>query len=213
MNPARLEILKKRFQIILCSPHPQPKAKAEPDSPPEAVCYRGQTLAIVRHFFELSCQLGRLPSIFGREFFRARVSRHAIPSFEDHAVFVHDVEQCLGHLSEQHAQYISLFGLYQFTQREAAELLHCSRTEASERFAEAIDALTGIFLKAGVLTRDKPDRKQVQVTGRSIPGVGNSLPPKKPGVSVSPGSLTQVVDQGGRTADGASRLPSGFQSR
>jgi hypothetical protein len=51
-----------------------------------AIFFRGQTLAIVRHFFEISCQIGRLPSILGREFFRARVSHHAIPSFEHQIV-------------------------------------------------------------------------------------------------------------------------------
>ena len=46
----------------------------------DAMFFRSQTLAIVRHFFEISCQIGRLPSILGREFFRVRVSHHAIPA-------------------------------------------------------------------------------------------------------------------------------------
>src|SRR5664279_643527 len=43
--------------------------------------FRSQALGIVRHFFEIASQIGRLPSIMGREFFRAKVSHHAIPSF------------------------------------------------------------------------------------------------------------------------------------
>src|ERR1017187_1765814 len=59
----------------------------ELDPRPEILCYRGQTFALGRHFFEISSQVGRLPSLLGREFFRARVSHRAIPSFEDQVVF------------------------------------------------------------------------------------------------------------------------------
>jgi len=76
----------------------------EADPRPEMLCFRGQTMAIMRHFFEISSQLGRLPSLLGREFFRAKVSHHAIPSFEEQAVFVRDVELCLERLSEEHAE-------------------------------------------------------------------------------------------------------------
>lgn len=74
----------------------------------DALFFRAQTLAIVRHFFEIASQIGRLPSILGREFFRAKVSHHAIPSFEEQAVFVHDVERALGRLQEQDAEVIAL---------------------------------------------------------------------------------------------------------
>src|SRR5450755_3366248 len=77
--------------------------------------FRGQTLAIVRHFFEISCQVGRLPSILGREFFRAKVSHHGIPSFEEQAVFVHDVERALARLNPQSLEVISMVGLYQYS--------------------------------------------------------------------------------------------------
>jgi hypothetical protein len=72
--------------------HPTAEEGDEIEPRPEILCYRGQTFAMVRHFFEISSQVGRLPSLLGREFFRARVSHHAIPSFEDQAVFVRDVD-------------------------------------------------------------------------------------------------------------------------
>jgi hypothetical protein len=114
----------------------------EIDSRPEIVCYRGQTFAMVRHFFELSSQVGRLPSLLGREFFRARVSHHAIPSFEDQVVFVRDVELCFGRLSEQHAEMITLVGLYSFSRDEVAEMLRASKTWVNRQVAEALDALS-----------------------------------------------------------------------
>jgi hypothetical protein len=141
----------------------------EVDPRPEVLCYRGQTLAMVRHFFEISSQVGRLPSLLGREFFRARVSHHSIPSFEDQAVFVRDVELCFARLSDQHAEMITLVGLYSFSRDEVAEMLRASKAWVNNRVAEALDALSEIFLQAGLLREDRPDRRQLQVTQRSIP--------------------------------------------
>jgi len=141
----------------------------ESDPRPETVCFRRQTMAIMRHFFEISSQLGRLPSLLGREFFHAKVSHHAIPSFEDQAVFVRDVELCLERLSEEHAEMITLIGLFDFSRDEIAAMLHYSRTWVSMRAAEALDALSEIFLQVGVLREDRPDRRQCQVGDQSVP--------------------------------------------
>ncbi len=149
--------------------HPTVEEGDEIDPRPEILCYRGQTFAIVRHFFEISSQVGRLPSLLGREFFRARVTHHAIPSFEDQAVFVRDVELCFARLSEPHAEMITLVALYSFSRDEVAEMLRASRTWVNHRVAEALDALSEIFLQARLLREDRPDRRQSQVTNRSIP--------------------------------------------
>ena len=141
----------------------------ESDPRPEMLCFRGQTMAIIRHFFEISSQLGRLPSLLGREFFRAKVSHHAIPSFEEQAVFVRDVELCLERLSEEHAEVITLIGLYDFSREEIAAMLHYSRTWVSMRVAQALDSLSEIFLRAGILRENRPDRRQCQVGDRSVP--------------------------------------------
>ncbi|MFZ0705456.1 MAG: sigma factor-like helix-turn-helix DNA-binding protein [Candidatus Korobacteraceae bacterium] len=167
------------------------------DPDPETVCYRGQTLAIVRNFFEMSCQLGRLPSILGREFFRAKVSHHAIPSFEDQALFAHDVERSLMKLDKQEMDVLTLVGLYDLNLDEAAEILHWSTGYISQRFAEALARLTQIFLDSGLLRRDRPDRRQVQMQGRKPPA--SVLPPKKPC-----GSVRHALTDQQRRAQGAS---------
>ena len=161
-----------------------PQQAVDFDPEPETVCYRGQTLAIVRHFFEMSCQLGRLPSILGREFFRAKVSHHAIPSFEDQALFSHDVERSLMKLDEVEMDVLTLVGLYDMNLDEAAKVLHCSGGYLSRRFAEALARLTQIFLDNGILRRNRPDKRQAQMKGRKLPG--SVLPPKKPCGSVAP---------------------------
>lgn len=162
----------------LCS-----EESSEIDPPPEMVCYRSQALAIVRHFFELSSQMGRLPSLLGREFFRARVSHHAIPSFEDQIVFARDVELCLAKLHDEHADVLTLVGLYNFSNEEVAEMLHRSRSVIRACFAAALDAIAEIFLEAGLLVADRPDRRQRQISKSDAPSL-TGLPGKKPPSSV-----------------------------
>ena len=164
------------------------------DPEPETICYRGQTLAIVRHFFEMSCQLGRLPSILGREFFRAKVSHHAIPSFEDQALFAHDVQQALLKLEDEDVQIITLLGLYDITLAEASVMLGRSEGCLSQRYAEAIARLTQIFLDNGVLQRERPDRRQAQMKGRALPKV--AVPPGKPCGSVLHAPAAQLYPAG-----------------
>jgi len=181
----RFTIAAQKAQLLLLEPvvpaddGPPPQA----DPRPEMLCFRGQTLALVRHFFELSCQVGRLPSLLGREFFRARVSHHNIPSFEEQAVFARDIELCLAKLSDDHAEIITLVGLYDFSQDEVAEMLRYSRTVVHRWFSEALDALSEIFLAARILSENRPDRRQRQLTNRSLP-VDVAALGKKPAQSV-----------------------------
>jgi hypothetical protein len=166
------------MQISNPAPAPQPNPD-EIDARPEMVCFRGQTLAMARHYFELSSQLGRLPSLMGREYFRARVSHHAIPSFEEQVVFVRDVELSISKLSAEHQEIVMIAGLYNFTHEEVAQMLHISKAAVNAWFAEALDALSEIFLAAGLLSEGRPDRRQRQVMHspfRSGPGAVRKTP-------------------------------------
>ncbi len=145
------------------APDPEPQ---ETDPRPEMVCFRGQTLAMVRHYFELSSQLGRLPSLMGREFFRAKVSHHAVPSFEDQAVFVRDIELSIARLNAEQQEIVLIWGRYDFSHEEIAAMLHISKASVKAWFSEALDALSEIFLAAGILRESRPDRHQRQVEGR-----------------------------------------------
>ncbi|HKD84793.1 MAG TPA: sigma factor-like helix-turn-helix DNA-binding protein [Terriglobales bacterium] len=156
------------LQYSESSPEPEPKPD-DLDPRPEMLCFRGQTQALVRHFFELSCQVGRLPSLLGREFFRARVSHHAIPSFEEQVVFARDVELCLSRLNDKQAEIITLVGLYDFTHEEVAQMLHRSKAAISRWFSEALDALAERFLEAGLLLESRPDRRQRQLAASHLP--------------------------------------------
>ncbi|HKU24448.1 MAG TPA: hypothetical protein VJQ54_03195, partial [Candidatus Sulfotelmatobacter sp.] len=57
--------------------------------------YRGRTVGMLRRYMRYSIETGRLPSLLGREFFRAKVTSYTVVTFEDRVIFVHDMERCL----------------------------------------------------------------------------------------------------------------------
>jgi AraC-like DNA-binding protein len=96
------------------------------------------------------------------------VSHHAIPSFEEQAVFVRDMQLCLSRLSDEHGEMITLVGLYDLSREEVAEMLHCSRWWVQDHFARALDALSEVLLQARILDENRPDRRQRQVSSRKL---------------------------------------------
>jgi predicted DNA-binding protein YlxM (UPF0122 family) len=198
MRLSKLAAHKAQLMLLLEANDPEPIAAGDEIDPrPEMLCFRSQTLALVRHFFELSCQVGRLPSLLGREFFRARVSHHSVPSFEDQIVFARDIEICLSRLSDDHAEIVTLVGLYDFSLDEVGEMLRCSKAAVHKWFSEALDYLSEIFLRAGLLSEERPDRRQRQVTRRPLPtdfaALGNK-PPRS--VKVAPEQESAARDRG-----------------
>ena len=57
--------------------------------------YRARTVTMLRRYMRYSIETGRLPSLLGREFFRAKVTSYTVVTFEDRVIFVHDMERCL----------------------------------------------------------------------------------------------------------------------
>ncbi|HVP49944.1 MAG TPA: hypothetical protein VMT56_01850 [Candidatus Bathyarchaeia archaeon] len=163
----------------------------------DALFFRSQALAIVRHFFEIATQVGRLPSIMGREFFRAKVSHHRIPSFEEQAVFVHDVELALSRLNESDAEVIALVGLFQYSLTDVATMLGRSRSGVAARFADSLDHLAETFLEFGLLHEDRPDRRLRRVRAEAPEQTDSELPPKKPAASIHPETYHIVGEQSG----------------
>ena len=164
------------------------------DTAADAMFFRSQTLAIVKHFFEMSSQIGRVPSILGREFFRARVTHHAVPSFEDQVLFVHDVERALARLEERDAEVIALVGLFSYSLTEAAALLGRSRSTVCARYAGSVDHLAHLFLEAGLLQKNRPDRRLKYIPASRGRISSSTLPPKKPPQSL--GAAGAVVAAG-----------------
>lgn len=113
--------------------------------------YRGRTMALLRRYFRMSLDIGRLPSLIGREFFRARVTSYHVHSFEDVVILVHDVERCLEKLDEFSRAVVAHVVFQDYTWDETAALMHCSRATIARRFTRSLDSLSEIFLDVGLL--------------------------------------------------------------
>lgn len=123
--------------------------------------YRDRTVALLRRYARSSVEVGRLPSLLGRECFRTRVTSYSMKSFEDIVIFVHDMEQALKRLAPFHQRLIAMNVLEEYSMPEVARLLGC-RLRTVERFIpEALDDLSRYLLAGGLLeegawTRTRP---------------------------------------------------------
>ncbi|MCU1309993.1 MAG: hypothetical protein JWO20_1118 [Candidatus Angelobacter sp.] len=118
---------------------------------PELSLYREYTVGLLRRYFRMSIELGRLPSVLGREFFRSKVSSYRIHSFEDVVILVHDVDRCLGRLDTFSQNLIARVVLQEYSHEEAAAVIGCTRRTVVRRMPEALDKLSEIFLETGLL--------------------------------------------------------------
>ena len=113
--------------------------------------YRGRTVGMLRRYMRYSLETGRLPSLVGREFFRSKVTRYRVTTFEDRVIFVHDMENCLQRLDELSRQVLARIVLQEYEHEEAAQLLGCSRMTIHRWLLQALDKLSDILLAAGLL--------------------------------------------------------------
>jgi DNA-directed RNA polymerase specialized sigma24 family protein len=113
--------------------------------------YRGRTVAMLRRYMRYSMETGRLPSLLGREFFRAKVTSYTVVTFEDRVIFVHDVEKCLERLDELSRQVLGRIVLQEYEHEEAAKLLGCTRMTVHRKLVEALDALSDVLLEVKLL--------------------------------------------------------------
>jgi hypothetical protein len=113
--------------------------------------YREKTAALLRRYFRLAVQTGRLPGVLGREFFRARATSQRMHTFEDSVIFVHDMERCLERLDRVSRQLIARRALQGHTEEETAGLLGCSRRQVSRLYPAALDRLSAVLLRVEIL--------------------------------------------------------------
>ena len=120
---------------------------------PDIWLYRDRTAALLRRYFRISIEVGRLPSLMGREVFRGKVTAYKMRTFEDAVIFIHDVERALEELDDFERELISRIIFQEYTQDEAAQLLGCWRRTVGRRFPEALDRMSEVFLEGGLLRR------------------------------------------------------------
>jgi len=130
-------------------------------------------------------ELGHLPSLLGREFFRTRVTTYGTNTFEDAVIFVHDVDRCLEKIHRRYQTVIARLFFQQYTNEETAKLMNCSHSSFLRWRTEAVDTLTAIFLQRGLL-RKLPDvifqallEEQQELNAELEKQQAALLPPKK----------------------------------
>ncbi len=132
----------------------QPKRTA-----PEVAFYRKYTEGMLRRYVRLSLEVGRAPSLLGREMFRGNVTNYSVSGFDDVVIFVHDMERCLEEVVDSHQHLIRRIALQEFTLEETASLLELPLRTVIRRYGRALDALTEIFLERKLLEPSKAGRE------------------------------------------------------
>ena len=126
---------------------------APPSTDPDLWPYRDRTVGMLRRYMRMAIEVGRLPSLLGREFFRTRVTSYHTQTFEDSVILVHDVEVCLEFLDAVDRTLIGMIVMQEHSQEETAILLQCTRRTIVRRYGEALDRVSEIFLKRNILAR------------------------------------------------------------
>jgi hypothetical protein len=114
-----------------------------------------------------SLDTGRLPSVLGREFFRAKVSARSAVTFEDRVIFVHDMETSLNKLDDFSREIIARHILQEHDLEATARLLHCGTRTVQRYMPIALDLLSEILLDVGMLERLVPIRENACQGGKT----------------------------------------------
>jgi DNA-directed RNA polymerase specialized sigma24 family protein len=129
------------------------------DCDPDIWLYRKKTWTLLRRYMQWSLEAGRLPSLLGRELFRAKITAYTATTFESRVIFLHDMERCLERLKAFDRQLIARVCLQEYDHEAAARILHCTRKTIERRLPDLIDELSQVFLKAELLDR-LPETKE-----------------------------------------------------
>ncbi len=156
-------------------------ARRKQDKDANLSAYRPYTRALLRRYFRVSVDIGRLPSILGGLCFRARVSSYRLNTFEDAVIFVHDIERAFERIDRHFLEIIAGVILLDHSIPEAALRLGITVQRAERRYSAALDSLSAVLLEVGLLRRIFTG--QAEDAHHSIQP-GTALPPKKPPVSV-----------------------------
>ncbi|HSY93384.1 MAG TPA: hypothetical protein VK812_18620 [Candidatus Binatus sp.] len=125
----------------------------EADRERERRTYRGRTVAMLRRYMRYSIETGRMPSLLGREIFRAKVTSYTVVTFEDRVIFVHDMEKCLERLDEFSRQLIARHILQEHDRWATAKLLHCNEKTVRRYTPLVLDLLSEILIEVGLMER------------------------------------------------------------
>jgi len=156
--------------------------------------YRGRTAAMLQRYMRYALETGRIPSVLGGDIFRSKVTSYGVSTFEDRAIFVHDMERCLQRLDELSRQILARVVLQGHNRDAAARLFGCTRMTIHRNLMEALDRMADILLAVGLL-------EALPVAARREV---SSLSPSSPSPSSSTEDAATPVEktcQGGEAVD------------
>jgi hypothetical protein len=135
--------------------------------------YRNHTVVLLRKYFRMSLEVGRMPSLLGGEIFRAKVTAYRVHTFEDSVIFVHDMEQSLQKLDALSQLLIARIYFEEFNHDEVAAEFRITRRQVIRRMFEALDRTTEILVEARLLQpfceQDGLPRKKLPVRVERVP--------------------------------------------
>lgn len=138
---------------ILASQAGMPPAVLFGDSEIDLWPYRSRTVALLRRYSRASVEIGRLPSLMGRQVFRSRVTSYSMGSFEDVVIFVADMERTIDKLDTLEKKFVALYVLEEYTFLEVSRIMLCSERTAERLVHDAVDALSRLLLEKGLLEK------------------------------------------------------------
>jgi hypothetical protein len=113
--------------------------------------YRRRTVVLLRRYFRASVEMGRLPSLLGRECFRSRVTSYTMRNFEDVVIFVTDMERAIEKLSAIEKKMLAMSIFEEYTVPEVAWLLGNTQRTVERLLQNALDHLSRILLAGGFM--------------------------------------------------------------
>jgi hypothetical protein len=113
--------------------------------------YRKHTMGLLQRYAQLSMELGQPQSALGKVVLRGRVSSYRLRTFEDGLVFVLDVEKCMKQLDRNSRKIVAHVAIEDYTMMEAVTLTGQGLRTIARIYGEAMDRLTDLFLRFGLL--------------------------------------------------------------
>jgi hypothetical protein len=113
--------------------------------------HRKHTVELLRRYAQLSMQLGQPQSALGKIVLRGRVSSYRLRTFEDGLIFVLDVEKCIQQLDPTSRRIVGHVAVEDYTMMEAVTLTGQGLRTVARIYGEAMDRLTDLFLRFGLL--------------------------------------------------------------
>jgi hypothetical protein len=115
------------------------------------VC-RDRAIRLLLRFLCVALNMGRLPSLVGREVFGSKMAREPSCAFEESVIFVCDVEQCLAELEPFDRRLVVLCIFENRSEWEAARQLGRCQADISRLLKDCLDRLYATFVRKRLLS-------------------------------------------------------------